>query len=54
MEAPTEREVILAEMISELMPSMESVVLVNSGTEAVMSAIRTARGYTKRDKIYQI
>lgn len=49
--APTEREVILAEMISELMPSMEVSRLVNSGTEAVMSAIRTARGYTKRDKI---
>lgn len=49
--APTEREVILAEMISELMPSMEVSRLVNSGTEAVMSAIRAARGYTKRDKI---
>lgn len=49
--APTEREVILSEMISELVPSMEVSRLVNSGTEAVMSAIRVARGYTKRDKI---
>ncbi len=49
--APTEREVILSEMISELVPSMEVSRLVNSGTEAVMSAIRAARGYTKRDKI---
>lgn len=49
--APTEREVELAELISELMPSMEVTRLVNSGTEAVMSAIRTARGYTGRDKI---
>lgn len=49
--APTEKEVELAELISELMPSMEVSRLVNSGTEAVMSAIRTARGYTGRDKI---
>jgi glutamate-1-semialdehyde 2,1-aminomutase len=49
--APTEKEVILAELIKTCMPSMELVRLVNSGTEAVMSAIRVARGYTGRDKI---
>ena len=49
--APTEKEVILAELIAECVPSMEVSRLVSSGTEAVMSAIRVARGYTKRDKI---
>lgn len=49
--APTEKEVLLAELISELMPPIEMLRLVSSGTEAVMSAIRVARGYTKRDKI---
>lgn len=49
--APTENEVVLAELIAELVPSMEVSRLVSSGTEAVMSAIRVARGYTKRDKI---
>ncbi|MGH7261760.1 MAG: glutamate-1-semialdehyde 2,1-aminomutase, partial [Nitrospiraceae bacterium] len=49
--APTELEVHLARMINEAMPSIEQVRLVSSGTEAVMSAIRLARGYTKRDKI---
>jgi glutamate-1-semialdehyde 2,1-aminomutase len=49
--APTEKEVVLAELIKECMPSMELVRLVNSGTEAVMSAIRVARGFTGRDKI---
>lgn len=49
--APTEREVELSELLSELVPSMEVSRLVSSGTEAVMSAIRAARGYTKRDKI---
>lgn len=49
--APTEKEIILAELIKECMPSMDLVRLVNSGTEAVMSAIRAARGYTGRDKI---
>ena len=49
--APTEKEVVLANLITESMPSMEMVRLVSSGTEAVMSAIRPARGYTKRDKI---
>lgn len=49
--APTEREVRLAELIAELVPSMEVSRLVSSGTEAVMSAIRVARGFTGRDKI---
>lgn len=49
--APTAREVELAELIAEVIPSMEISRLVSSGTEAVMSAIRVARGYTKRDKI---
>lgn len=49
--APTQREVELAEMIATLVPSMEVSRLVSSGTEAVMSAIRVARGYTGRDKI---
>lgn len=49
--APTKKETIIAEMIKALIPSMEVTRLVSSGTEAVMSAIRTARGYTGRDKI---
>src|SRR5690348_16296690 len=49
--APTEREVDLAEVICEAVPSIEMVRLVNSGTEATMSAIRVARGYTGRDFI---
>lgn len=49
--APCEGEVIIAQMISEAMPSMEMVRLVNSGTEATMSAARLARGYTKRNKL---
>lgn len=49
--APTEKEYIFASLIQEFMPSMEMLRLVNSGTEAVMSAIRAARGYTGRDKI---
>jgi len=49
--APTEREVELAELICKMIPSVEKVRLVNSGTEATMSAIRLARGYTKRDRI---
>ncbi len=49
--APTELEVTLADMIREAFPSMEKVRLVSSGTEAVMSAIRVARGFTKRDNI---
>ena len=47
--APTEREVLLAEAISRAVPSMEMVRLVNSGTEATMSALRVARGFTGRD-----
>lgn len=49
--APTKREVEMAELIYELIPTMEVSRLVSSGTEAVMSAIRVARGYTRRDKI---
>lgn len=49
--APTESELILAELISEAMPSIEMLRLVSSGTEAAMSAIRVARGYTGRDLI---
>lgn len=47
----TEIEVEMAEFICENIPSIEMIRMVNSGTEAVMSAIRTARGYTGRDKI---
>lgn len=49
--APTKGEVELAELIRSLIPSVEMVRLVNSGTEATMSALRLARGYTGRDKI---
>ncbi|HEX6708402.1 MAG TPA: glutamate-1-semialdehyde 2,1-aminomutase [Albitalea sp.] len=49
--APTEREIELAEAILELVPSMEQVRLVSSGTEAAMSALRLARGATGRSKI---
>ncbi len=49
--APTEREVQMAELLAELVPSMEVSRLVSSGTEAVMSAVRVARGFTGRDKI---
>ena len=47
--APTEREIDLAEAIRDAFPSMEMVRLVNSGTEATMSALRVARGFTGRD-----
>lgn len=47
----SENEVILAELVLDAFPSMEMVRFVNSGTEATMSAIRVARGYTKRNKI---
>jgi glutamate-1-semialdehyde 2,1-aminomutase len=47
--APTEREVDLAELVRECVPSIEMLRLVNSGTEATMSAIRVARGFTGRD-----
>ncbi len=49
--APTESEVDMAELLCELLPSMEMVRLVSSGTEATMSAIRLARGFTGRDAI---
>lgn len=49
--APTRREVEMAELITSIVPSVEKVRMVNSGTEATMSAIRVARGYTGRDKI---
>lgn len=49
--APTEMEVTMAELVSKLVPSMEMVRMVSSGTEATMSAIRLARGFTNRDKI---
>ena len=49
--APTEREVLLAEAICERVPSVEQVRLVSSGTEATMSAVRVARGFTGRDKV---
>jgi glutamate-1-semialdehyde 2,1-aminomutase len=49
--APTELEVEMAEIITRMVPSIEMVRMVNSGTEATMSAIRLARGYTGREKI---
>lgn len=49
--APTRQEVEMARLITEMVPSVEMVRLVNSGTEAVMSAIRLARGFTGRQKI---
>lgn len=49
--APTEIEVEMAKLISELVPSVEMVRMVNSGTEATMSAIRAARGFTGKEKI---
>ena len=49
--APTELEILLAEKVIDILPSIELVRMVSSGTEATMSAIRLARGYTSRDKI---
>ena len=49
--APTELETLMADKVCEIMPSMDMVRMVSSGTEATMSAIRLARGYTGRDKI---
>ncbi|MCG8710680.1 glutamate-1-semialdehyde 2,1-aminomutase [Brenneria sp. 4F2] len=49
--APTEMEVQMARLVTSLVPSMDMVRMVNSGTEATMSAIRLARGFTGRDKI---
>ena len=48
--APTELEVEIAKLITELVPSVEMVRMVNSGTEATMSAVRAARGYTGKEK----
>jgi glutamate-1-semialdehyde 2,1-aminomutase len=52
--APTAREVEMAELICSIVPSIEKVRMVNSGTEATMSAIRVARGFTGRDKIIKM
>jgi glutamate-1-semialdehyde 2,1-aminomutase len=52
--APTEKEIELAELIIDMVPSVDMVRLVNSGTEATMSAIRLARAFTGRDKIIKI
>ena len=49
--APTKKEYEIASLIHDMMPSMEMMRMVNSGTEAVMSAVRAARGFTGRDKI---
>jgi glutamate-1-semialdehyde 2,1-aminomutase len=49
--APTEREVEIAELIAAIVPSVDKVRLVNSGTEATLSAIRLARGFTSRERI---
>lgn len=52
--APTAREVAMAELICSMVPSLEKVRMVNSGTEATMSAIRVARGFTGREKIIKM
>jgi len=49
--APTEIETLMAQTVCELLPSIEMIRMVSSGTEATMSALRLARGYTGRDKI---
>lgn len=49
--APTAKEIEIAELITHMVPSIEKVRMVNSGTEATMSAVRLARGYTGRDKV---
>lgn len=49
--APTEIEVKMAELVTEMAPGVQKIRMVNSGTEACMSAIRVARGYTEKDKI---
>ena len=49
--APTEAEIRMADRVCEILPSMDMVRMVSSGTEATMSAIRLARGYTGRDKL---
>lgn len=48
--APSEMEVLIAELVCQMVPSIEKVRMVNSGTEATMSAVRLARGFTGRDK----
>jgi glutamate-1-semialdehyde 2,1-aminomutase len=52
--APTSREVEMAELICSIVPSVEKIRMVNSGTEATMSAIRAARGFTCRDKFIKM
>src|SRR3954463_5820276 len=52
--APTEGEIVMAETLIEALPSMEMVRLVSSGTEAVMGALRVARGFTGRDLIVKM
>ena len=52
--APTAREIEMAELICTMVPSIEKVRMVNSGTEATMSAVRLARGFTGRDKMIKI
>jgi glutamate-1-semialdehyde 2,1-aminomutase len=52
--APNEKEVEIAELICSMVPSIEKVRMVNSGTEATMSAIRVARGFTGKDKIVKV
>lgn len=52
--APTGREVEMAELITSLVPGVEKVRMVNSGTEATMSAVRLARGFTGRDKMIKL
>jgi len=49
--APTEIEIKMAELVQKMVPGVDKIRMVNSGTEACMSAIRVARGYTQRDKI---
>lgn len=49
--APTKREVEMAELVKNMVPGLDKIRMVNSGTEACMSAVRVARGYTGRDKI---
>ncbi|MBB3698858.1 glutamate-1-semialdehyde 2,1-aminomutase [Flammeovirga yaeyamensis] len=52
--APTSKEIDIAELICDMVPSIEKVRMVNSGTEATMSAVRVARGYTGRNKMIKI
>ncbi|MEN7548679.1 glutamate-1-semialdehyde 2,1-aminomutase [Rapidithrix thailandica] len=52
--APCQKEVEIAELITQMVPGIEKVRMVNSGTEATMSAIRLARGFTGKDKIIKI